>query len=393
MIIYSGKNKAYVMIDCIDSETAKQIVSIINHQAFNTDCVIMPDCHAGKGCVIGYTRQLEDNIVPNLIGVDISCGVSCLKLRSFDHNSIDFKKLDEYIRKAVPIGHNIHNFNVFERYKQYSQCAEQTKEICKIITNNDHHKFCKLWARVNSSIGTCGGGNHFVSLDKDKYGDVYISIHSGSRYFGKMIAEYYQQKAVEFCKQFNISVTNDQAYLPLEYGADDYIKAMKVAQLYAQLNRQFMLEVIEIYFVNNHTNSPSTHKTIESVHNYIDFSDNVIRKGAISAHLGQKLVIPLNMRDGIILGTGKGNTAWNCSAPHGAGRNFSRSQAKKTIDLTDYQLSMTGIFSTSVNQSTLDESPMAYKDSDLIINSIKESVEIEDILKPIYNLKAGDENE
>lgn len=355
------------MIDSIDQETMSQIYNILNHPAFaDGKIVIMPDTHAGAGAVIGFTMPLNDYIIPNIVGVDIGCGIESYCLGEID---IDFNELDKFVRGNIPSGFAI-------RDKASSQLFPEVKEKLDFLAK----KVGMDAARAFNSIGTLGGGNHFVEIEIDSTTRKWLTIHTGSRNFGLQIATYYQNKAKVYMK--------DNSYKGLEYlhineGGAEYLEDMKFAQLYAENNRQVIAsKLLEYFSVNN------PEDTIKSVHNYINFKDNIIRKGAISAHAGQKLVIPLNMRDGIIIGVGKGNPEWNYSAPHGAGRLLSRSQAKKTVDLRDYQKSMKGIWSSCINLSTIDESPMVYKPMDTILKAIGDTIEIIDILQPIYNFKA-----
>ena len=368
MFTIEGKfNSAKIMIDSVDQETMSQIYSFLNHPAFaDGQIVIMPDTHAGAGAVIGFTMPLNDYIIPNIVGVDIGCGIESYCLGEVD---IDFSELDKFVRGNIPSGFAI-------RDKASNQLFPKIKEKLDLLAK----KVGMDAARAFTSIGTLGGGNHFIEIEIDSTNRKWLTIHTGSRNFGLQIATYHQNKAKAYMK--------DNSYKGLEYlhideGGAEYLEDMKFAQLYAENNRQVIASKLLNYFsVNN------PEETIKSVHNYINFEDNIIRKGAISAYAGQKLVIPLNMRDGVIVGVGKGNPGWNYSAPHGAGRVLSRSQAKKSVDLRDYQKSMKGIWSSCVNLSTIDESPMVYKPMDAILETIGDTIEIIDILKPIYNFKA-----
>lgn len=386
MITFNGINgkTAKVMLDQIDETTAKQIQSIIIHPILKSSCVIMPDCHAGKGCVIGYTAALENDLIPNLVGVDIACGVNVVKFDFCENKKFNFEQFDRYVKQNIPLGFSTNDYNVLKEMTNEKPFID----LCKRVTNSIQEAD-RLYMRAASSVGTLGGGNHAAELDQDKNGNIWAMIHSGSRNLGKVVAEYYQNKAVEFCKQTGVKVCAEQAYLPIEYGGDDYIEAMKLCQLYASLNRKKMIDVISKFFKREY--SSHVVETIESVHNYINFSDNIIRKGAVSAHKGEKLIIPLNMRDGVIIAMGKGNPEWNFSAPHGAGRILSRGQAKRQIILSDFKKTMEGIYSSTVTQDTLDESPFAYKDSQMIIDAIGDTVEVVEVIKPIYNIKSSGE--
>ncbi len=347
----------------------------------------MPDIHAGSGSVIGTTVELGDKVIPNVIGVDIGCGMLSCKI---DIKNIDFKSLDEYINKNIPSGFSINN-SIKSMNLVLMQDIIDTCEDIHLDTD-----------RVLKSIGTLGGGNHFIEVGKDEEGFLWITIHSGSRNFGLQIAKYHQKKAEGLTRKGFYDIKsippkdrqnfksalkskNDNAPKGMEYligeSATLYFKHMKVAQRYASTNRDIMMLGI-LEFLNC-----QTLEDIESVHNYIDFYDNVIRKGAISAKENELVVIPWNMRDGLIIGKGKGNPDWNFSAPHGAGRNMSRTKAKENIRLEEFQESMKGIYSSSIVPSTIDESPMAYKDHKEVEKYLSESVDIIHRVKPEYSFK------
>lgn len=404
MIELKGKyNSAKVFTDNIDNETVGQLITLLNQEFAKDNTIrIMPDTHAGKGCVIGTTMTINNKIVPNLVGVDIGCGMLAIKLKE---KEIDYKKLDEVITKYVPSGCNIH--------KEAKNTYSELKDIVAPI-NIDN---------ANKSIGTLGGGNHFIEIDKDKDNNLWLVIHTGSRHLGIEICDYYQNLAYERLKEKNIggnfkdlskrliteykkagkekeiskalqilknkfdntmpSVSKELAYLE---GQDmkDYLHDMKIAQEYAKKNRcAIASEIIE------HMNLTIAH-SFNTTHNYIDLKVMILRKGAISALKGEEVIIPMNMRDRSLICIGKGNPDWNYSAPHGAGRILSRSKAKDVINLKDFEDSMKGIYTTSVALSTIDESPFVYKPMDEIIENIKDTVEIVNIIKPVYNFKAKD---
>lgn len=406
MIELKGKyNSARVFTDKLEPEVISQVIELCNQEfCKGSKIAIMPDTHAGKGCVIGFTADLGDKVIPNIVGVDIGCGMLTVELGIMD---IDLKLLDDTIHKYVPSGMEVHEGRVVRFPKlQELYCfrdLEQTK-------------------RIERSIGTLGGGNHFIELDIDDEKNIYLVIHSGSRNLGKQVAEYYQNLATDLCsgkedyyEQRERIITEYKkegrrkliqaalkdlkkkydAFLP-GYPKDlcfltgiyreRYLHDMNICQEYAALNRETMADIILNKLLGNGLEDFSFFNT---VHNYINFKDNVIRKGSISAYDGEKVLIPINMRDGSILAIGKGNPDWNYSAPHGAGRLMSRSKAKESLTLEEYRRSMEGIFTTSVNLSTLDEAPMAYKPMEEIINNIQETVEILKVIKPIYNFKAG----
>jgi RNA-splicing ligase RtcB len=371
MFTIQGKyNFAIVYTDNVEQTAISQIYELCNQKAFK-DCIIrvMPDTHAGAGCTIGTTMTIIDKIVPNLVGVDIGCGMFVVQLKEKD---IDLEKLDKVIRQYVPSGQSVR-----QKDHAYNNYVNLDRLICKEHMNID---------RARKSIGTLGGGNHFIELNKDDDGNLYLVIHSGSRHLGKQIAEHYQKIAVNILinskQNKNRKVEKDLAYLEGNE-MQDYLHDMNIAQIYAQFNREAMADVIlEKMGLNE-----ATHFT--TIHNYIDLGSNILRKGAIAARNGEKVLIPMNMRDGSLICIGKGNKDWNCSAPHGAGRIYSRRQAKENISLEEFQESMDGIYTTSVSQATIDESPMAYKPMDEIIENIKDTVEIIKVIKPIYNFKAS----
>ena len=407
-----------IFTDNIEKEAIDQINTLLEQPAF-ADCKIriMPDVHAGAGCVIGFTADLGDKVIPNIVGVDIGCGMLTVELGGIDTGingktdssivdyvtDIDYEKLDNVIRTCIPSGRNVHeeiNY-IFPELKNL-RCYNKLKNID--------------W--LERSMGTLGGGNHFIEIDEGFEGRKYLVIHTGSRNLGKQVADYYQNLAVELMigrdklayerdrliaeykdqgrsseiqdaikelrntwrKKTN-DIPKELCYLTGKY-RDDYIYDMKICQRFAKQNRLMIALKIMLsmgwYSID----------LFETVHNYIDES-NMIRKGAISAKKGEKVLIPINMRDGSLLCVGKGNEDWNCSAPHGAGRIMSRSKARESISMESFRESMTGIYTTSVCESTIDESPMAYKSMNEIINNIKDTVDILDVLKPVYNFKAS----
>lgn len=381
MITYKGKHgSANVMIDEVDEATASQIHSFLNHPAFgHTYIAIMPDCHKGAGSCIGLTMKTNDYIIPNVVGVDIGCGVLAINLGCVE---IDYAALDAFIKENIPSGFSLRNQRT-ENVRELMKGEELGQKIRDVVwdTNQDMQK-------VERSLGTLGGGNHFIEIDyHEDTGDYWLLIHSGSRNFGLRVAQFYQDKAKELLKKMFMGADAYKGleYLPMDMGGAEYLEAMKVAQEYAQFNRFEMVDIL----MNGFFTFGGWRETIETVHNYINFEDNIIRKGAVAAHEGQRLVIPFNMRDGVAMCTGKGSSKWNYSAPHGAGRVMSRSQAKKELDLADFQESMEGIYTTTATKNTIDEAPMAYKDMDKIIEAIGETVEIDFMMKPVYNFKAG----
>ena len=387
----------------IEPQALSQIYTLVSQPAF-ADCKIriMPDVHAGAGCVIGFTADLGEKVIPNIVGVDIGCGMLTIELGQID---IDYAKLDSVIRMYIPSGRNVHGG------------ATYPVKTMKQLYCYDHLKN-RNWIRC--SLGTLGGGNHFIEIDEDTKGNKYLVIHSGSRNLGKQVAEYYQKIAIEnlsgindiSCAQNKLieslkaqgrekeisgaieklhktfepktkGIPKELSYLENEDRLN-YLHDMKICQEFAVANRIMMADIICRYM----NWAPAS--SFETIHNYIEHETNMVRKGAISAKYGERVLIPINMRDGCIIGIGKGNEDWNCSAPHGAGRLMSRAKAKENISLEEFEISMKGIYTTSVNRSTLDESPMAYKSMDEIIQNIADTVEIDHIIKPVYNFKASE---
>lgn len=390
MLTYTGKyNKADVMVDSIDEATISQIYSFLNHPAFSgSRIVIMPDTHKGEGSVVGYTATMNDYIIPNVVGVDIGCGVLAVNI---GQQNINFEMLDKYIKRNIPSGFAIRQSSAGIYDIKGLTCSESLKHFGSYKLQQDilhlSETLDQNLGRVLGSIGTLGGGNHFIEVDLDNKNNYWVLIHSGSRNFGLRIATHYQNIAEKAMKD---EFKGASAYKSLEYlyrdeaAAESYLDAMEVAQKYAKINRRVMAEVIVNFL------KAKTIEEIESVHNYIDFKDDMIRKGAISAHKDEKLIIPFNMKDGVAVCTGKGNQDWNYSAPHGAGRIMSRNQAKKNLQLEDFTKDMEGVFTTTANQNTIDESPRAYKDALIIIEAIKDTVDIDFIMKPVYNFKADE---
>lgn len=379
-----------IFASIVDDVTKKQVEILAASEAYKDSIIrVMPDCHAGKGCTIGSVIQYSDKVVPNTVGVDIGCGMLVTELGNID---VDLKKLDEVINMFIPSGFSIHEkpvagFNAFWNTpipfgkKEYVQC----------------------------SLGTLGGGNHFIELDIDDENNKYLVIHSGSRNLGVLVCNYWQEKAIS--KLLDISeerkklitklkaegrekeiaeaikklqkpqINKELAYLE-DQDLEDYIHDMKFCQEYASHNRGTMATIICRKMGWNPT------QRFETIHNYIDIPNKIIRKGAVKAEEGEKLIIPMNMRDGSLICIGKGNPDWLNSAPHGAGRIMSRAQAKNTLNLTDFQESMKDIYTTSVCEETIDEAPMVYKDTKQIMEDVVPTVDIIKVIKPLYNFKA-----
>ncbi|MDR0958035.1 MAG: RtcB family protein [Clostridiales bacterium] len=402
MVTIQGKhNIALCYTNYLEYRASEQIREVCDQEEF-ADCKIriMPDVHSGKGCTIGTTMTITDKIVPGMVGVDIGCGMETVRL---DKNSLDLERLDDGIHKCIPSG-----FNVRETPHKYADEIDLSKLRCMYEVNID---------RAYKSIGTLGGGNHFIEVDRADDGTLFLVVHSGSRHIGTEVADFYQDEAYkqlsgnsktqidEVIAQLKaegrereiqstvkrlkteganqVRVPKNLAYVSGSL-FDDYIHDMKIIQRFAVLNRKAMLDII----LESMNLSASDEFT--TIHNYINAEDMILRKGAVSAKKGEKLLIPINMRDGSLICVGKGNEDWNFSAPHGAGRLMSRSMAFQKLTMEQYQAEMSGIYSTCILPETLDESPMAYKPIDEIISLIKPTAEIVSRIKPIYNFKAAE---
>ena len=402
MFEIKGKiNTALCYATVVEDEAIEQIRRMCDYAFTEGSKIrIMPDVHAGKGCTIGTTMTVTGKAVPNVVGVDIGCGMYTVNLGKAD---IDLEKFDEAAH-YIPSG-----MNVWEgRQEQFDltelRCFRELKDT----------------KRLERSLGTLGGGNHFIEIDKAADGTNYLVIHSGSRNLGKQVAEYYQRLAInlsrgyedyivkrdeiirtykeqgrkseiqEALKQLRWQVYEGDTPIPEDlcylYGTylEDYLYDVVICQRFARRNREKMAEVIL------DRTGIAAGEAFHTIHNYIDTDEMIVRKGAIAAHKGEKVLIPINMRDGSVLAIGKGNPDWNYSAPHGAGRIMSRTKAKNSLSMEEYKEAMKGVYTTSVNEQTLDEAPMAYKSLEDIIDVIRESVDVIDVMKPIYNFKASD---
>lgn len=415
MIELKGKyNDCKIFTTSIDAGTQGQILTLLNQQSVEGNKIrFMSDIHQGKGCVIGTTMTLENGkVIPNLVGCDIGCGMIAVKLKE---KRIDLPKLDSVIRKYIPSGGEVHeNAKMFKTTLDVEQLRCYGKPGAKIRE-----------MLAYQSVGTLGSGNHFIEVNTDKDGNLWLVIHTGSRHLGLEVCDYYQGEAYKRLKdeynnggrakqqqelieklksegrhkeikkeieKFNKNFKEQNPSVPFELAYcdgelfDDYIHDMKMVQEHASCNRaeiaRVILKEMKLHEVGR----------FETIHNYIDTENMILRKGSVSAQAGERLLIPINMRDGSLICVGKGNPDWNYSAPHGAGRLMSRSEAKANISMTEFKNSMNGIYTTSVNKSTIDESPMAYRPMEEIIENIKDTVEIIDIIKPIYNFKAGEED-
>lgn len=370
MKITGTYNTAVVFNDQLDNESRNQIQEFCNQELFrDTKIRIMPDVHAGKGCVIGYTATLGSRVVPNLIGLDIGCGIQVSRLGRMN---LSFDKLDRFIRKHIP--HGFKRNNRADPGDYPDKFIDDLRLTCQRLDLDfmDHLK----------GLGSLGGGNHFIEIATDSDHAGWLLIHSGSRNFGLQVATWHQAKAIRHCEKMGISIPKHFAYLEGDE-REAYIRDMKVAQWYARLNRREMTRRILA-----HLDISGDTDQFETIHNYINFHDSIIRKGAVSAHTGERMVIPLNMRDGSLIAYGRGNPEWNYSAPHGAGRRMSRNQARKQLDYEDFKKSMKRVWTSTVSRKTLDEAPGAYKPKGELLQYIMDSVEVSDILRPAYNFKS-----
>lgn len=407
-----------IFTDNIEESALEQIKELLSIDVFSDKKIrIMPDVHAGAGCVIGFTGDLGDKVIPNIVGVDIGCGMRVLKLDKL--SDIDYHAFHEHIRNNVPSGKIVRE-DKFGFQPLVGEEMDIYREAKKLVTGLYCYRELKDSGRINKAIGSLGGGNHFIELDKDDEENVYLVIHTGSRNLGKQVADIYQAKAVkhltngadefeDFIKRTieEYKAAGRRSELqsvikkmhrehqeaepslpsPLCYvegkAREQYLHDMRLCQRWAVLNRKLISILLMRFFPK-----VPVLEEFESVHNYIS-DDNIIRKGSISAAAGERCIIPLNMRDGSLLCTGKGNPDWNCSAPHGAGRVLSRTQAYEKITMEDFEASMQGIYSESVNDFTRDESPMVYKPASEIIANIGDTVTIDTIIRPIFNFKAS----
>ena len=401
MIEVSGKyNSAKIFTDVVDQASIAQVILLCSQEfAQGSRIRMMPDIHAGAGCTVGTTMTIRDKVVPNLVGVDIGCGMETVRLRE---RHLELQQLDKYIRQRIPSG-----FSIRDKAHRYMEKVDLSALRCYKSVDP---------LRAEKSLGTLGGGNHFIEVDRDEDGDLYLVIHSGSRHLGLEVANFYQNEAYQ---RLNGSSKADAEALaaqlkaegrdkeiqkalkalkstkrtsvpkPLAYAQgelfDDYIHDMAIVQQFAALSRQAMVDEL-LRGLKLHAQDSFT-----TIHNYIDMEAMVLRKGAVSAKEGERLLIPINMRDGSLICVGKGNPDWNCSAPHGAGRLMSRADAKHSFTVSQFKKEMDGIYTTSVGKSTLDECPMAYKTMSDIVDNIGETARIEKIIRPVYNFKAGDE--
>ena len=408
MIELQGKyNTAKVFTNNIEENATSQIIELCNQEFVKGNNIrIMPDVHAGAGCTIGTTMTVQDKIVPNLVGVDIGCGMFLVDLGKI---KLDLSKIDWFIRNKIPHGHGINKESI----------TDFRERINELICLRDLHKTSN---EFNRAIGSLGGGNHFVEINVNSEGTQFLVIHSGSRNMGLQIAKHYQDRAFEYHNGIDDEFESEKARLIIEYKEtgkrnqiqnaldvlkkkhrkvssiqkdlcylegklmQDYLHDLEIAQEYASLNRKVMAKRIISEVINLDL---SDLYGFETIHNYIDLDNMILRKGAVSAKDGEILIIPINMRDGSLICRGKGNPDWNYSAPHGAGRLMSRTAAKEVVNLEEFKNSMEGVYTTSVSASTMDEAPTVYKPMQEIIDNIQDTVEVLEIIKPVYNFKSG----
>ena len=401
MITIQGQyNTAVCYTNELEGAAREQIQAVCDRPEFaGCKIRIMPDVHAGKGCTIGTTMTITDKVVPNLVGVDIGCGMETTRIRE---GRLELQKLDKLIYEKIPSG-----FSIRDKAHRYLNEIDLSELCCARHVD---------LLRAEKSIGTLGGGNHFIEVDKDDEGNLYIVVHSGSRHLGVEVASYYQEAGYkvlnrtddasiealiarmkaegrekeiqkELKKLKNLKQTNIPKALAYVSGElfEQYIHDMKIVQHFAMLNRQAMMDEI-VKGMKLHVEEQFT-----TIHNYIDTDAMILRKGAVSAKEGERLLIPINMRDGSLLCVGKGNEDWNCSAPHGAGRLMSRADAKQSFTVSEFKKQMAEVYTTSVSKATLDECPMAYKGMQDILDNIGPTADVVKVIRPIYNFKAGDE--
>lgn len=401
MLEVTGKhNQAKIFTDVVDQASIAQVIELCNQEfAAGSRIRLMPDIHAGAGCTIGTTMTITDKVVPNLVGVDIGCGMETIRVRE---GHMELQKLDKLIYEKIPSG-----FDIRAKAHRYLDQIDLEELCCARHVD---------LLRAEKSIGTLGGGNHFIEVDRDDEGQLYVVVHSGSRHLGVEVAKYYQEEGYkalnrtddgslqelvaelkaagrqkeiqkELKRLKNLKRTAVPRQLAYVEGTlfEQYIHDMKLVQQFAELNRQAMIDEI-VKGMKLHVEEQFT-----TIHNYIDTDAMILRKGAVSARAGERLLIPINMRDGSLLCVGKGNEDWNCSAPHGAGRLMSRAEAKQSFTVSEFKKQMADVYTTSVSKATLDECPMAYKGMEDVLDNIGPTAEVVKVIQPIYNFKAGED--
>ncbi|MDR1204228.1 MAG: RtcB family protein [Peptococcaceae bacterium] len=368
MIELKGKyNTAKVFADTVEQSAVTQIEHLLDQDfAVGSQIRVMPDVHAGMGCTVGATMTVTDKVVPNLVGVDIGCGMETVLLKD---KRLELGQLDKAVHQYIPSG-----FGIRETPHHFTDEIDLSVLRCAKHTDID---------RAALSVGTLGGGNHFIEVDRDGDNRLYLVVHTGSRNLGKQVCDFYQNAAADSLNRRGKGADRVLAYLtgPL---LDDYLHDMGIVQRYADLNRKAIVRELEkrVKF--------KIAERFTTIHNYIDLDRMILRKGAVSAQKGERALIPMNMRDGSLICAGKGNPDWNYSAPHGAGRLMSRAAAKESVTLSEYEKAMAGIYSSTVNRGTIDESPFAYKSADEIIANIGDTADIVSVIRPLYNFKASE---
>ncbi len=387
-LFLEGRVPIYIYADTVEPEVLAQLERVKDLPFFRDKIVVMPDCHAGKGCVIGFTGYFDDVVIPNIVGVDIGCGVYTytLKKRVTPENpkeDLNLARFDAFVKGNIPVGLTSRTKSNAKKLPLSKEDRELLSEIRSVLINIYRIDLQDPILQV----GTLGSGNHFLELGVDEKGELYLTVHTGSRNLGLRVCNHFQRLAWEHTRKMMPELPKDLAFLPMKRGGREYIRAMRLAQKYADLNRRTILRIIvENFFKEEFDES----RIIRSVHNYIDVDrDMCVRKGAISAHKGERVVIPFNLTTGLVIGRGKGVRELNFSAPHGAGRKVSRRKAKEIFSVNDFrrEVEKAGVYSSTVSKDTLDEAPFAYKDPEKILKFLPKTVEIEKFVKPIYNLK------
>jgi len=387
-IILEGRVPVYIYADAVEDEVLSQIERVKDLPFFRDKIVIMPDCHAGKGCVIGFTGYFDDVVIPNIVGVDIGCGVYTYPLeKRVDPESpkedVNLPKFDAFVKGKIPTGLTSRTKSSAKKLPLSKEDKELFSEIRSILINTYKIDLQEPLLQV----GTLGSGNHFLELGVDNEGRLYLTVHTGSRNLGLRVCNHFQRLAWEHTKKVMPELSKDLAFLPMKKGGREYIRAMRLAQAYADLNRRTILKIIVEEFFREEFKEE---RLIESVHNYIDIDrDMCVRKGAISAHKNERVVIPFNLTTGLVIGRGKGVRELNFSAPHGAGRKVSRRKAKELFSVREFKKAVeeAGVYSSTVSKETLDEAPFAYKEPEKILEFLPKTVQVERFVRPIYNLK------
>ena len=369
-IVNGAYASAHIFTDAVEDYAVAQIQQLCDNESMKGCKIrVMPDVHPGKVGMIGFTSTLGEKVLPNVIGIDIGCGITLAKIKQ---KKVEFQKLDKVIRENIPSG-----FASRKKNHRFSEEFDFTRLHCGKAVNV---------AKAKASIGTLGSGNHFIELDKDEEGNLYVAIHSGSRHFGKEVTEYYLNEGQKYLKVQGIDVSYEMTYLEGEV-KDAYLADLQVVQEFAELNRKAMLDELAKGM------KWKIEEEYSVIHNYVDFSgtEPILRKGAISAKQGETVVIPINMADGILIGKGLGNEEWNFSAPHGSGRKMNRESVRNHYTVSQFKIEMKGIYSSCIGKDILDEAPFAYRRLEEIKEEIADTVQIKKHIVPIYNFKAGNE--